>query len=226
MFAERLVVVGADDGAGAVGHVFAEEVGHLDVADEADALAVFFGGVGEGGFLGEFAELGLEEVSDGEAGAGDLLGSHHGEEVGLVLVWVGSFDDGAGGVGGFFLDLGVVAGGDFVEAVFERVVEEDAELDLAVAHDVGVGRDAGLVAGEQVVDDAGAVLVHEVDHAEGDAEGVGDGGGVFDVLLPGAVAEDFVFVDPVFHVGAFDGVALLFEEQGSDGGVDASGHGD
>lgn len=68
--------------------------------------------------------------------------------------------------------------------------------------------------------------MHEVDDAEGDAERVGYGGGVFDVLLPGAVAEDLVFVYPVFHVGAFDGVALFFEEQGGYGGVDASGHGD
>lgn len=224
VLAEGLVVVGADDGAGAVGHVFAEEVGHLDVADEADALGVFFLGVGEAGRLGEFAELGLEEVAHGEAGAGDLVCPHLGEEVGLVFVGIGSFDDGAGLVFGF-ADLGVVPGGDFVEAVFKGVVEEDAEFDLAVAHDVRVGRDAGLVAGEEIVDDAGAVFLHEVDHAEGNAEGFGDGGGVLDVLLPRAVAEDLVLVDPVFHVGAFDGVALLFEEQGGDGGVDASGHG-
>jgi hypothetical protein len=40
------------------------------------------------------------------------------------------------------------------------------------------------------------------------------------------VADDVVLVDPVFHVGADDVVALLFEQERGDGAVDAAGHGD
>ena len=74
--------------------------------------------------------------------------------------------------------------------------------------------------------DALAVITHEVDDVELDAEVVGDAAGIVDILLPRAVADHVVFVDPVFHVGAHEFVALLFEEQGCDGAVDAAGEGD
>ena len=45
-------------------------------------------------------------------------------------------------------------------------------------------------------------IVHQVDDAKGDSDLIGDAAGVLDVLLPGAVADDVVLVDPVFHVGA------------------------
>ena len=70
--AEFASVVSADDRAGRVGDVGAEEVGHLDLADEADALAVFFVGGAEAGVAGQSAELGFWEVADREAGVGEL----------------------------------------------------------------------------------------------------------------------------------------------------------
>ena len=119
-----------------------------------------------------------------------------------------------------------MAGGDGVEAVVAGPLEEHAELDLAVAHHVGIRREAAPVAVEQVVDDAGAVLVHEVDDAELDAEAFGGGAGVVDVLLPGAFADDVVLVDPVLHVRADELVAFALQEERGHGAVDSAGHGD
>ena len=70
--AEFAPVVSADDRAGGVGDVGAEEVGHLYLTDEADALAVFFVGGAEAGVAGQSAELGFREVADREAGVGEL----------------------------------------------------------------------------------------------------------------------------------------------------------
>ena len=97
MLAEDASIVGADDGAGGVGHVGAEEVGHLDLADEADALAVFFLGGGEAGAAGEGAKIGFEQIADGETGVAELGLGKKGEEVGLVFVGVGAFEQGAPG---------------------------------------------------------------------------------------------------------------------------------
>ena len=91
VLAEFAAVVGADNGAGRIGHIGAEEVGHFHFADEANALAIFFVGGGEAGVAGEGAEFGLGEVADGEAGVGELGLREEGEEVGLVVVFVGAF---------------------------------------------------------------------------------------------------------------------------------------
>jgi hypothetical protein len=96
--AELAVVGGADDGAGGVGDVGAEEIGHLHFADEADALAVFFVGGGETGVAGEGAEFGFLEVADGEAGVGELGLREEREEVGLVFVGIGAFEEREGAV--------------------------------------------------------------------------------------------------------------------------------
>lgn len=169
-------------------------------------------------------DLGFGEVGEGEEGFLELVLAEECEEVGLVFVFVGGFEqfEGVVDVG----DAGVVAGGDGVESVVEGPLEEGAELDFAVAEGVGVWGEAGAVAVEEIIDDVVFVLVHEVDDAEGDAEGFGSGGGVGDVLLPGAVTGDAGFVDPVFHVSAGDVEALLEEESCGDAAIDAAGHGD
>ena len=103
---------------------------------------------------------------------------------------------------------------------------EHAELDLAVAHDVRVWREPAGIAVEQVGDDTLTILGHQVDHAELDPEPVADGARVHDVLLPRALADHVVLVDPVLHVRAHEFVALPLEQQGGDGAVDSAGHGD
>ena len=164
-------------------------------------------------------------MADGEAGVRELLLREEREEVRLVFVFIGAFEERKRAVGQGEA-TGVVAGGDGGEAVVFGPRAQDAKFDLAVAHHVGIGREAVGVAFQQVVHDAFAVIAHEVDDVELDAEVVGDAAGIVDILLPRAVTDDVVLVDPVFHVGAHEIVALLFEEQGGDGAVDAAGEGD
>ena len=102
-----------------------------------------------------------------------------------------------------------MAGRDAVGAERQRVVEERAELDLAVAQHVGVGRAAGAVLGEEVREHALAVLGGEVDRLELDAEHVGDRRRVDQVLARRAVLV-VVVVLPVLHEDADDVVALRF----------------
>ena len=223
--ADGLPVGGAHDGARVVRDVLAEKILHLHLTDEADALAVFFRGVGQAGLGGEAAEFGLGDMADGKAGVCELGLRQEGEEVGLVFVFVGTLDEGERTV----VQRGaacVVAGGDGTEAVVAGPLEENPELDLAVAHDVGVGREAPPVSVEQIRDDAFAILLHQIDDAELDAEAVADSAGVLDVLHPRTMADDVVLVDPVLHVGAHEVVALLLEQQGGDGAVHSARHGD
>jgi hypothetical protein len=121
---------------------------------------------------------------------------------------------------------GVVPGGQRGETLGLGVGAEHAELHPAVAHHVGIGRLAALVAVEQVVHHEPAVVRHEVDDAKLDPESVADRAGVQDVLLPRAVAEDVVLVDPVLHVRADDRHARLLEQERGDGAVHAAGHRD
>jgi hypothetical protein len=119
-----------------------------------------------------------------------------------------------------------MSGRDCVEAVVAGPGAEHAELDFAIAHDVRVGRQPAGVAVEQVVDDPGAVVAHQVDDLKRNPEVAGHGAGVLDVLLPGTVAEHVVLVDPVLHVRAGDVMTLLLKQQRGDGAVDSAGHGD
>jgi hypothetical protein len=88
-----------------------------------------------------------------------------------------------------------------------------------------VRRDPATVAIEQVVHHALAIVAHQVDDAERDADGLGRGASVDDIVLPRAIAQDVFLVDPVLHVRAFDRRPGAFEQQGGHGAVDAAGHG-
>lgn len=118
-----------------------------------------------------------------------------------------------------------MAGGDQVRAEHQRVVEERLELDFAVAEDVRVRRTAGLVLGKEVLEHVIPVFRGEVRRVQLDADPVADGLGVGQVLAGGTVFGAVVLV-PVLHEQAFDLIALLQQEQGGDGRVDAAGHAD
>ena len=72
----------------------------------------------------------------------------------------------------------IVAGRNVIGGKVLRVVEKRAELDLAVAEDVGIRRAAGLVFAQEMGEYALAVLGREVDGLELDAEHVGYGRGI------------------------------------------------
>ena len=77
------------------------------------------------------------------------------------------------------------------------------------------------------MDDGVAVVLDEVDDAEGQAEVFGDGLGVTDVVLPRAFAGEgkAFLVHPGPEVGGMHLVPLLLEQKGRHGAVDAAGKG-
>lgn len=57
-----------DDGAGLIGDVGGEEIVYLNLADEADALAILFIGIGKAELAGGPTDFGFGEKADGEDG--------------------------------------------------------------------------------------------------------------------------------------------------------------
>ena len=114
--------------------------------------------------------------------------------------------------------------GDGVVAVGQRSAQEDPELHLAVADDVRVGGQPVPVAIDEVLDDGLAVVLDEVEDAEGQAQVLGHGLRVADVILPGAFAgkREALLVHPGSEIGGMDLVPLLLEQERRHGAVDAA----
>ena len=150
---------------------------------------------------------------------------HQCEEITLVLVRIGAAKDGRGAIA-LRSTTSIVAGGDLFESLRKCVIEKHAELHFAVAPHIRVGRDAGAVAFDEVVDNAFAVGVDEVDDAQLDAEVFRDRLRVLDVFFPRTIAGNALGVDPIFHVARGDLVALLDQQCGGDRAIDAAGETD
>ena len=202
-----------------VRHKGAQEILHLHLPNEADALAVLFLRCLEAELARPLPQLRLEQMPDGELRDAHLMRLHHGKEVGLVLVRIGPAQDVP------VLFACIVPGGDGLKAVLLRPVPEDTEFHLAVAHHIGIRRDAGLVAFKEVFHDLFAILRHEIDHSKRDAELLCHGLRIGDVLLPRAVADDVFLVDPVLHVHAGHVMPCADELGRGHAAVHASGHG-
>ena len=83
------------------------------------------------------------------------------EEIGLVLVVVfGALQPAAASS---TVDAGVVTGRDPLGAECQCVVEKRLELDLAIAQYIGIGRAAGAILSQKVLEHAIPVLGSEVD---------------------------------------------------------------
>jgi hypothetical protein len=91
------------------------------------------------------------------------------------------------------------------------VVEERAELDLAVAQDIGIGRAARFVLAQEVPEHALPILAREVDRFQLDADHVGHRGCV-DQVRPRRAVRFGIVVLPVLHEEADDVEALLLEQ--------------
>ena len=204
----QLAAVGClHDGTRSVRYISAEEVSHLHFADETNTLAVLFVGRWQPGFASETPQLRLRQVADGESGVLQLFLRQQCEKVGLILVFVGPFKEVTGAVG-VRNAAGVVPGCHGGEAFGAGPRAENAEFHFPVAHDVGIrGKPAGVTV-EQVGYNALLIVAHQIHDAELNAKRVADGPRVVDVLHPGAMSDDIVLVDPVFHVGPDDRAAL------------------
>ena len=225
MLADRLAG-GVRDRSGGVGDMPLQEVLHRHLAEEADALAVLAFGVRQLRVGGELAHLGLQQFADREDRLRELFLAEQREEVGLILVRVEAFEEVERPVG-VRAATRVMAGRDDVEAVLERLAQEDPELHLAVADDVGVRGEALAVAVDQVLDDRLTVVLDEVDDPEGQAEVLCYRLGVAHVVLPRAFAGEgqAFLVHPGAEVGRMHLMPLLLQQKGRHGAIDAAGEG-
>ena len=67
-----------------------EELGHLDLAKEANALTILFIGNRKIEFPGNFTDPRFFDLAEGEASSGKLLRRDAGEKIRLILVLVSS----------------------------------------------------------------------------------------------------------------------------------------
>ena len=163
----------------------------------------------------------------GNMRVGELPLVQDAEDVRLVLGHVGGAVQLAGAVV-VGTTRGVVAGADRVEAEREGLVEQRGELDLLVAAQAGVRGAAGLVLGDEVLDDVLAEALGEVPHVERDADDVGGAAGVAGVLDGAAAARaraERLRVRGERQVDAGHVVPGLGGAGGGDGGVHAARHG-
>ena len=205
------------DFAGLVRQVVAQEIAHFYLADETDALAVFLACRGEAVFFRKNTHFRFQQIPKGKDGAGYLVRAHQGQEVGLVLVRVPPAQDES--PLRRVHPAGVMAGGDVVEPLFQGIIQKDAEFHFPVAQYVRIGRISGAVAFNQIIHDAGAVFVHQVNDPEFNTCCLGDGQSVLNVLFPRAFAGNAFVIHPVFHVGPHYVMALLHEQGRCHGAV-------
>ena len=120
-----------------------------------------------------------------------------------------------------------------LDAVGPGAVQQQAELDLPVAADAGVGGAAGQVLLAEVLQDLGLIFGGQGDHMVGDAQAAGDVAGGLDVLVlagpeaagsAGGLEGDRAV--PGLHGQADDVMSLLLQQVGRHGGIDAAAQAD
>ena len=192
-----------------------EKIRQADLADEAQALRVFFLCRREVDVGCNATHLRLLEFSDGKQGSAELLLIELTQEVALVFVAVLARQQVMHALGVGVL-AAVVARGHRVGTQFQRGVEEQVKLDLPVAQHVGVGGATCSVFREHVVHDALFVLGAQVHDLKRDAEVIGHEHGVVGVVDPGAfVVDGDALVVPVAHEQSDHFVTLLKQEMSS-----------
>ncbi len=172
---------------------------------------------------GDVAHVALVELAEREHRSRELALIEAIQEVALVLGAVLGLEQLHEAVD--LPHLRVVAGGDPFGTQRQRMVEKGLELDLGVAEHVGIGRAPRLVLGQEVREHAFLVLGGEVHRLDLDAEALGDGHGIHEVLPRRAVLVGVVVL-PVLHEEADDLEALFLEQPGGHRRVDPARHAD
>ena len=190
---------------------------------EADVLAVGLVGRAQPEGRGAHAHLGLRQPADGKATAGQLGATEHVQHVRLVLGPIRATTQPHASVRRLH-DPGVVPGRDRVEAELVGPAQQAVELQPPVALDARVGRAARRVRGNVGLDDVRVEVVGEREHPVVDAQLLGNAPRIVDV--GDRTAARVGRATPQLHRHTHDLVALLEEDGGRDGRVDAAGHGD
>ena len=218
MLAQHAAGLELDDLAGLLAQVPAQKVVVIDLAKEADALAVLATRVGQARLQSYAAHLALGEIADRECDVAQLFAGDAGQEVCLVFDRVDSRSEPFAALGVGF-GRGIVAAGRQVELMAPALLEE-AELDDQVAHHVGVGRQAGADSLQGVFHHILPVLVVQRHYVERQTVAGGDQTAHLDVLLVRTVTETVVAADT--YVEQMHVVTLLDKPVNGHGRVYAS----
>jgi hypothetical protein len=203
------------DGAGPRRQPAAHEIAERPLADEADAGRIRLSRHRQAAIAGDAPHFGLAQASDRKDGIRQLAYAQRVQEVALVLGAVDAAQQPPA------VGARVMAGREALSAEAPRVVERDAELDLAVAQHVGVRRAPGLQLGEEAREDAFAILGSEARLVKRHRKLLAHAPRVLEVGGRRAVA--VVVFSPVGHEQGFDPVTRVLQQCGRDGGVDAAG---
>ncbi len=141
------------------------------------------------------------------------------QKVALILAGVGAFVELRLAV--IDGEPGVVPCGDGSCPKPPRVFAQRAELDFAVAEHVWIRRAPGAAFSEEVLEDALAILVAEIDPMQRQAELTCDLACILKVRRRCAMTVVF----PVGHMQALDVVPGIAQQQRGDAGIDAAGQG-
>src|SRR5210317_595118 len=117
------------------------------------------------------------------------------QEIALILVLVKALEQ--RGCVAAVANAGIVTRGNQLGAEAPRVIQKYAELDLAVAQYVGIGRAPALVLAEEIGENALAVIGREIGAVERDAEAAANVSRVAIICRRRAVA--FLVLLPVDH---------------------------
>ena len=196
----------------------AQEVVVIDLAKEANTLAVTALRIGKAHLGGYATHLALGEVADRKYDVLQLVVGDAREEVSLVLDRVGSSGEPliatVVNLGG-----GIVPRGGDIKLVSPTLLEE-AKFDDEVAHHIGVGGTSFLDCLQGIIHDVLPILLVEWDHLERQVVTRGDELTHLDILLVGAVARVVVASDA--DIEEVHIVSLLDQSMNSDSRVNAS----
>ena len=204
------------DRSGASGQPAPDEIAERALADEADSGRIPLVRDRQAALAGHPSHLGLVQASDGELALRELPCIQRVQEVALILAGVYAAQEPATRA-----DARVVPGREALRAKTLRVLEAYAELDLAVAEDVGIRRTPGLQLGKEVRKNPLAVFGLEAHLVQRDPQLLADAASVLEVGGGRAVA--ILVIGPVRHEEGFDVMPRVQEEGGRDGRIDAPG---
>ncbi len=138
------------------------------------------------------------------------------QEVALVLRIVDAAEQPSGGP-----DPRVMAGGEACCAEALRIVEPDAELDLAVAEHVRIRRAAGFELRQEMREHAFAILTREARFVQWNSEFLGNASRILEIRRGRAIA--VLVLLPVRHEQGLDVVTGVLQQGRRDRRIDAAG---
>src|SRR5690606_37548345 len=113
----------------------------------------------------------------------------------------------------YFFPSAIMSRSYVVGLEFFSSFEEDVELDLPVAQDIGIRRSASFIFGEHIIDNPVLVFSTKIYCLEWDAQSISHQHGIGTILRPRAfVGNGNSFVMPVLHKHANDFISL-FDQQ-------------